>query len=223
MQTWIEASMPSGALEGSGSDSPALRRPASAMEQDWTPFKDPGARGQTCWRGRRRCGGTLGPPHAQQRCWPAACRPLRWHGAPPAAAHLALPAPPPDEAAGARAGARCLCAAVALAQLLSLCLAVTGVSSATLAAHGIAIPMSQSVLNYTLLALTFGGARLAAGERLRRRWWCYAALALVDVEANFLVVKVSACLVFKFAIFGGKGGCYAALALVDAEAKLSLR
>jgi hypothetical protein len=52
------------------------------------------------------------------------------------------------------------------------------------------VPTSQSVLNYALLAATFGSARLAAGGRLARPWWCYAALALVDVEANFLVVKV---------------------------------
>jgi len=87
---------------------------------------------------------------------------------------------------------RRLVAAVLLAQFLSLCLAVTGISSATLAASGIAIPTSQSVLNYTLLALTFGGARLYKGGPLRRPWWCYALLALVDVEANYLVVKVRA-------------------------------
>ncbi|GBF90182.1 hypothetical protein Rsub_03315 [Raphidocelis subcapitata] len=82
-----------------------------------------------------------------------------------------------------------LCAAVLLAQLLSLCLAVTGITSASLAAAGVAVPTSQSVLNYALLALTFGSARLARGGRLARPWWAYALLALVDVEANFLVVK----------------------------------
>jgi hypothetical protein len=65
-----------------------------------------------------------------------------------------------------------------------------GISSATLASNGVAVPTSQSVLNYALLALTFGGARLARGGALARPWWCYALLALVDVEANFLVVKV---------------------------------
>lgn len=118
---------------------------------------------------------------------------------------------PTPEPPGDGSSPRRLWAAVALAQFLSLCLAITGISSATLAAAGVELPTSQSVLNYALLAATFGGARLLSGRGrggagsgddgngggggggsralLRRPWWCYALLAFVDVEANFLVVK----------------------------------
>lgn len=54
------------------------------------------------------------------------------------------------------------------------------------------------MLNYGLLAVTFGGWRIYRGGRLVRPWWCYAVLALVDVEANFLVVKVRGCSPLKF-------------------------
>ena len=138
---------------------------------------------------------------------------------------------------------------LALGQLISLLVSITGVCSGLLAARGISLPASQSVLNYYLLALCYGGyevfrswragrgggggaggvgesddaggccgrARGGAGWRAGRGsggsnggvgesddvggccgrarggagapWWSFAALALADVEANYLVVK----------------------------------
>ncbi|KAI8476478.1 MAG: hypothetical protein J3K34DRAFT_259541 [Monoraphidium minutum] len=95
----------------------------------------------------------------------------------------APPAPPPS-----RADPRA-CATPKHAPLATTPPPPAGISSASLAAAGVALPTSQSVLNYALLAATFGGARLAAGGPLARPWWCYALLALCEVEANFLVVK----------------------------------
>lgn len=82
-----------------------------------------------------------------------------------------------------------LCRAVLLAQLLSLSLAVTGITSQSLALAGAHIPTTQSFLNYLLLAATFGVARLWQWRPLALAWWKYALLALLDVEANFLVTK----------------------------------
>eukprot|EP00042_Codosiga_hollandica_P047289 m.510608 g.510608 ORF g.510608 m.510608 type:complete len:304 (+) comp57419_c0_seq8:295-1206(+) len=54
------------------------------------------------------------------------------------------------------------------------------------------MPTFQSLLNYLALAIVFGGALVYQGqfwEVFRKRWWIYMLLALVDVEANFLIVK----------------------------------
>jgi drug/metabolite transporter (DMT)-like permease len=68
------------------------------------------------------------------------------------------------------------------------CLAA-GITSETLALHGVNAPTLQSFFNYCLLAVTFGTARAAERRPLQRPWWQYAALAVLDVEANYLVTK----------------------------------
>ncbi|XP_076591264.1 solute carrier family 35 member F2-like [Chaetodon auriga] len=56
-------------------------------------------------------------------------------------------------------------------------------------------PMLQSLLNYTLLCATYTTmliCRTGDGnilQILKRRWWKYLLLGLVDVEANYTVVK----------------------------------
>ncbi|KAL8026678.1 hypothetical protein ABFX02_14G044100 [Erythranthe guttata] len=79
--------------------------------------------------------------------------------------------------------------ALALGQILSLLITSTGFSSSQLAKKGINAPTSQSFLNYVLLALVYGSIMLYRRKPLKAKWYYYALLGLVDVEANFLVVK----------------------------------
>ncbi|XP_038705339.1 solute carrier family 35 member F1-like isoform X2 [Tripterygium wilfordii] len=76
-----------------------------------------------------------------------------------------------------------------LGQFLSLLITSTGFSSSELAKKGINAPTSQSFLNYVLLAIVYGGIMLYRRQALKAKWYYYILLALVDVEANFLVVK----------------------------------
>ncbi|XP_058183563.1 uncharacterized protein LOC131301359 isoform X2 [Rhododendron vialii] len=76
-----------------------------------------------------------------------------------------------------------------LGQLLSLLITSTGFSSSELARKGINAPTSQSFLNYVLLALFYGCTFIYRKKALKAKWYYYVLLGLVDVEANFLVVK----------------------------------
>ena len=57
--------------------------------------------------------------------------------------------------------------------------------------YSVAIPTTQSFLNYVLLTGYFGAIiyHRQVVEVFKARWWVYLLVALVDVEANFLVVK----------------------------------
>lgn len=76
-----------------------------------------------------------------------------------------------------------------LGQFLSLLITSTGFSSSELARRGINAPTSQSFLNYILLAFVYGSTMFYRGTALKAKWYYYIILAVVDVEANFLVVK----------------------------------
>lgn len=76
-----------------------------------------------------------------------------------------------------------------LGQILSLLITSTGFSSSELARRGINAPTSQSFLNYVLLAVVYGGIMIYRREALKAKWYFYLLLGLIDVEANFLVVK----------------------------------
>ena len=83
---------------------------------------------------------------------------------------------------------------LALGQFLSLLLCGTGVFSQLLEKnYAIQAPTTQSFVNYLLLALVyttqFACQREQFKETLKTRGWKYLILGLVDVEANFLVVK----------------------------------
>ncbi|KAK8636797.1 hypothetical protein V6N13_064234 [Hibiscus sabdariffa] len=54
---------------------------------------------------------------------------------------------------------------------------------------GINAPTSQSFLNYVLLTVVYGSVMLYKRQPLKAKWYYYVVLGLVDVEANFLVVK----------------------------------
>ncbi|KAL9384786.1 hypothetical protein Peur_021796 [Populus x canadensis] len=79
--------------------------------------------------------------------------------------------------------------ALGLGQFLSLLVTSTGFSSSELARRGINAPTSQSFLNYVFLAIVYGSIMLYRKQALKAKWYYYAILSLVDVEANFLVVK----------------------------------
>ncbi|MCD7472924.1 hypothetical protein HAX54_014359 [Datura stramonium] len=76
-----------------------------------------------------------------------------------------------------------------LGQFLSLLITATGFLSSELARKGINAPTSQSFLNYVLLALFYGVFMVCRQEPIKAKWYYYILLGIVDVEANFLVVK----------------------------------
>ncbi|XP_058739202.1 uncharacterized protein LOC131611103 [Vicia villosa] len=76
-----------------------------------------------------------------------------------------------------------------LGQFLSLLITGTGFASSELAKKGINAPTSQSFLNYVFLVIVYGSILLYRRKPLKAKWYYYILLGLVDVEANFLVVK----------------------------------
>jgi hypothetical protein len=61
--------------------------------------------------------------------------------------------------------------------------------------QGLSAPTLQSALNYLLLALVYARLRFGRGapRSLAKPWYYYALLALLDVEANFCLVRAQAC------------------------------
>ncbi|KAK7476371.1 hypothetical protein BaRGS_00032371 [Batillaria attramentaria] len=94
-------------------------------------------------------------------------------------------------------GSREFLRSFALGQLVSLWLCGTAVFSGLLQEQGVHTPTAQSFLNYALLCLVFAVMLACRQEEegrhlgiiLRQDGWKYAILALIDVEANYLVVK----------------------------------
>ncbi|KAJ4772388.1 solute carrier family 35 protein (DUF914) [Rhynchospora pubera] len=76
-----------------------------------------------------------------------------------------------------------------LGQFVSLLITSTGFSSSDLARRGINIPTSQSFLNYVLLAIVYGIIVIKRKRWLKMPWYYYLLLGIIDVEANYLVVK----------------------------------
>lgn len=81
-------------------------------------------------------------------------------------------------------------------QLVSLLICGTAVTSQLLNdQHGIAAPTTQSFANYLLLTIVYCGILCFRKDRdnfyhiLMTRGWKYLIVALIDVEANYLVVK----------------------------------
>ncbi|KAJ7995703.1 hypothetical protein DPEC_G00247350 [Dallia pectoralis] len=85
---------------------------------------------------------------------------------------------------------------VAMSQCLASLICGTAVTSQYLASdYHVDTPMLQSFMSYALLCLTYTTALLfRTGDGnifqiLKKRWWKYFLLGLVDVEANYTVVK----------------------------------
>ncbi|XP_068174106.1 solute carrier family 35 member F2-like isoform X1 [Antennarius striatus] len=85
---------------------------------------------------------------------------------------------------------------LAMGQGLAVLICGTAISSQYLAtSFHVNTPMLQSFLNYALLCVTYTSMLLCRTgdghmfQILKRRWWRYLLLGLVDVEANYTVVK----------------------------------
>uniref|UniRef100_A0A8D0H8A5 Solute carrier family 35 member F2 n=1 Tax=Sphenodon punctatus TaxID=8508 RepID=A0A8D0H8A5_SPHPU len=85
---------------------------------------------------------------------------------------------------------------LALGQMLSLFICGTAVTSQYLAEHySVNTPMLQSFINYCMLLLVYTSMlALRKGtdnlwQILKKKWWKYILLGLVDVEANYSIVK----------------------------------
>ncbi|XP_056417601.1 solute carrier family 35 member F2 isoform X1 [Hyla sarda] len=85
---------------------------------------------------------------------------------------------------------------VVLGQMLSLFICGTAVTSQYLAEeYKVDTPMLQSFINYCLLFLVYTvWLAFRSGQNgllhiLRNKWWKYLLLAIVDVEANYSIVK----------------------------------
>ncbi|GJY39089.1 solute carrier family 35 member F1-like protein [Tanacetum coccineum] len=76
-----------------------------------------------------------------------------------------------------------------LGQVLSLFITSTGFSSSVLSKRGINAPTSQSLANYVLLAIFYGIILVSRKKGMKAKWYYYLLLGLIDVEANYLVVK----------------------------------
>ncbi|XP_038047371.1 solute carrier family 35 member F2-like [Patiria miniata] len=82
-------------------------------------------------------------------------------------------------------------------QVLSLLICGTAITSQLLHdRYAVSAPTAQSFLNYLLLAIVYCIALCCRKDRqdnfyhvFLSRWWQYILVALVDVEANYLVVK----------------------------------
>nr|AKN21652.1 slc35f-2 [Schmidtea mediterranea] len=79
-------------------------------------------------------------------------------------------------------------------QVLSLFICGTAISSAYLSQFGANIPITQSFLNYMLISLTYGmffayKSSLNLMEIIKDRGYLYVIAAIIDVEANYLIVK----------------------------------
>ncbi|KAJ3681143.1 hypothetical protein LUZ60_015632 [Juncus effusus] len=85
--------------------------------------------------------------------------------------------------------ARKMLVGLVLGQFVSLLITSTGFSSSELARRGVNAPTSQSLLNYILLAIVYGIIVIKRGTWLKLNWYYYLLLGIIDVEANYIVVK----------------------------------
>ncbi|CAA7016690.1 unnamed protein product [Microthlaspi erraticum] len=76
-----------------------------------------------------------------------------------------------------------------LGQIISLLGTCASFTSSELARKGINAPTTQLLLTYMLLAIVYGGIMLYQRPTIKAKWHHYFLLALVDVEASFLMVK----------------------------------
>jgi solute carrier family 35, member F1/2 len=68
-----------------------------------------------------------------------------------------------------------------------------GIGAGKLASYNINAPTTQSVVVYVLLAITCGVVHLRQHNwrwHMSNPWHVYLLLAVLDVEANFVVTKV---------------------------------
>ncbi|XP_042381385.1 solute carrier family 35 member F1-like isoform X1 [Zingiber officinale] len=76
-----------------------------------------------------------------------------------------------------------------LGQLVSFFIAIASFTSSLIAELGTDTPLTQSWFTYLSLSLVYGAVFLFRGQRLMVPWYWYLALAIVDVQGNYLIVK----------------------------------
>lgn len=76
--------------------------------------------------------------------------------------------------------------AILLSQILSVLIAITSTCATILSSSSVYCPALLSCCTYLLLCLVY--RVFCAREESSYQWWKYALLALMDVEANYLVV-----------------------------------
>ena len=84
--------------------------------------------------------------------------------------------------------------AIVFGQILSIFICGTAVSSGYLSQIDVAIPVTQSFLNYLLIAFTYGMFFTYQSAKdlsaiIKSRGYIYLIASLIDVEANYLIVK----------------------------------
>ncbi|KAI3886484.1 hypothetical protein MKW92_010277 [Papaver armeniacum] len=76
-----------------------------------------------------------------------------------------------------------------LGQIASINLSLLSFTSSLLSNRSINVPLTQSLLTYTLLALVNVPIILFRRQKLMVPWYWYLLLASIDVEANYVVLK----------------------------------
>uniref|UniRef100_M8ATT0 Solute carrier family 35 member F1 n=1 Tax=Aegilops tauschii TaxID=37682 RepID=M8ATT0_AEGTA len=76
-----------------------------------------------------------------------------------------------------------------LGQLVAFSMAAASFASSFLANLGVNTPLTQSFFAYLLLTLIYVPIHLHRRQKSRIPWYWYLALAFVDVQGNYLVVK----------------------------------
>uniref|UniRef100_A0A0E0PN62 Uncharacterized protein n=1 Tax=Oryza rufipogon TaxID=4529 RepID=A0A0E0PN62_ORYRU len=76
-----------------------------------------------------------------------------------------------------------------LGQLVAFSMAVSSFTSSLIATLGVDAPLTQSFFAYLLLTLVYVPILLKRRQKLQIPWYWYLALAFIDVQGNYLVVK----------------------------------
>ncbi|XP_074585145.1 uncharacterized protein LOC141840940 [Curcuma longa] len=76
-----------------------------------------------------------------------------------------------------------------LGQLVSFFVAIASFTASLIADLGTDTPLTQSWFTYLSLSLVYGAVFLFRRQRLMVPWYWYLALAIVDVQGNYLIVK----------------------------------
>ncbi|KAK8807292.1 hypothetical protein WA158_004051 [Blastocystis sp. Blastoise] len=106
-------------------------------------------------------------------------------------------------------------------QIVSWLITGTSIFSEKISGYGINLAMFQNVWMYFLLMFFYFIKVCQSGWKLKSAWWKYTIIALLDVEANFVVVKayqyasilsimlmdsitIPVCMLFAFILFKAK-------------------
>ncbi|XP_062231507.1 uncharacterized protein LOC133928971 [Phragmites australis] len=76
-----------------------------------------------------------------------------------------------------------------LGQLVAFSMAASSFTSSLIANLGVDAPLTQSLFAYLLLTLVYVPIVLRRRQKLQISWYWYLALAFIDVQGNYLVVK----------------------------------